>query len=241
MDKINTHEVGGPFPAYATLLRLPPGRMDRAFIEDFELFVPTRPLELIELSGGHERRKFTYRTGTVAFNSPGSNWCIEWDGVIEGLSLIITDDVMRSAVRELFEEDPDRMRWRMALNDHAPAIAYVALDVVSQASIGYPAGAKHFEQIVRALFSMIIRRYGSTPERDTAAVGITSRSVLAAVHYIERNLGAAIDVQSIADASASSPPHLNRKFRSELGLSIWAYVQARRLKSAAQMLGHSSL
>lgn len=236
VNAANIHEVGGPFPAFATVLRLPPGKMNRAFVDHFELFVPTRPLELIELSGEHERRKFTYRSGCVAFNPPGSNWSMEWDAVIEGLSLIIAEEVMNHAVKELFDEDPKRLRWRMALNDTAPAIAYLGLDVVSQASIGYPAGMRHFEQVVRALFSMIIRRYGSTPERDTATVGITSRTVLAALHHIERNLAHPMTIQSIADAAAASPPHLNRKFRSELGLSVWACVQEKRLRKASQLL-----
>ena len=235
-DKLNTYEVGGPFPAFATLLRMPPGRMDRAFVEDFELFVPTRPLELNELSGGHARRKFSYRSGMVAFNSPGAGWSISWDGVIEGLSLIITREVMERAVRDLFGEDPATMKWRMALSDNAPAIAYLGLDLVSQASIGYPAGERHFEQVSRALFSMIIRRYAQTADRDTATVGITSRSVLAAIRHIEQNLGEPLSVQSICDATASSSPQLNRQFRTELGQSVWAYVQQRRLKAASELL-----
>lgn len=236
VDKLNTYEVGGPFPAFATLLRMPPGQMDRAFVQDFELFVPTRPLELNELSGGHARRRFSYRSGMVAFNSPGARWSISWDGMIEGLSLIITRDVMEHAVRDLFGEDPQVMEWRMALSDNAPAIAYLGLDLVSQASIGYPAGERHFEQVARALFSMIIRRYGQTPERDTATVGITSRAVLAAIRHIEQNLGEALSIQSICDATATTAPQLNRQFRTELGQSVWAYVQQRRLKAASQLL-----
>ena len=236
VDKLNTYEVGGPFPAFATLLRMPPGQMDRAFVQDFELFVPTRPLELSELSGGHARRRFSYRGGMVAFNSPGAKWSISWEGMIEGLSLIITREVMEKAVRDLFGEDPEVMEWRMALSDNAPAIAYLGLDLVSQASIGYPAGERHFEQVSRALFSMIIRRYGQTPERDTATVGITSRSVLAAIRHIEHNLSEPLSVELICDATATTAPQLNRQFRTELGQSIWAYVQRRRIRTAAQLL-----
>lgn len=229
-------EVSGPWPLTITSMHVSSNRLERLFTDHFEMFLPTRTVTLYEITGDMGRQTFQYRTGMVAFNPPNENWSIEWEGTIEGVSILFDDATIEEAIRESFSEDPKTLSWRLALGDHAPAIAYLGLDIASQAATGYPAGKEHTEQLIGTFLSMIIRRYSVTPDRDTALVGVMSPQVIRTVQYINLNLHRHLTLQELCDVGAASLAHMNRLFRAELGESVWNYVQRRRLIAVAEQL-----
>ena len=56
------------------------------------------------------------------------------------------------------------------------------------------------------------------------------------ITYIESNLEGDLDLEKIAASAGYSRFHLNRIFAGETGCTIYKYLQARRLTSAAEKL-----
>lgn len=234
-------EINGQWPVTIVLFKIGSNTLERFFGKLFDLFLPTRPVTLREISGENVRTTFHYRSGMVGFNPPNEYWTVEWEGTIEGVSILIEPEIMNCAAKSLLDEELCIQTWRLALSDHAPAIAYLGLDIASQAAAGFPAGKGHVEMQIQTLLAMIIMRYSSTQARDTALVGMFSRQVLKAVKFIKSHFGDEIDVQKICDISGTSLVHLNRLFRAELGDSVWVYVKRHRLNFAAQQLKTSCM
>ncbi len=226
----------GQYPLTFTRSSLPPGEFDRPALNYFEIYAATRPATILETSGTTKRSAFHYRLGYVAFNTPASRWHAQWESQIEGFSLYIQPEVMDKIVEETFGESPDQVEWRPLLGDYVPSIAYLALDIGSQATAGYPAGVEFVEMQVKTLLSMIARRYSTSKNRDTSLVGIHSAAVMRAIQYVEKHLKDDMALGNITDAAAASAPHLNRLFRAELGVSVWAYVQNRRFEAIRSQL-----
>lgn len=61
------------------------------------------------------------------------------------------------------------------------------------------------------------------------------------IEHIERDLEKELDLEAIAQAAGYSKFHLNRLFARETGLTIYKYVQARRLTVAAEKLVKTTL
>lgn len=226
----------GRFPLTYGNSSLPPGSLDRMATDYFELYAATRPATIYETSGSRKRTAFHYRLGYVAFSSPEARWSARWNSRIDGFSLYIQPGILKAVAEDVFGEPAEHLEWRHVLADHVPAIAYLALDIGSQAIAGYPAGTEFVENQVETLLSMLARRYSSSQHRDTRLVGIHSPSVLRALEFINSHLKHAITVERIAEAAAASPPHLNKLFRAELGVSVWSFVQSRRFDAIKDAL-----
>ena len=233
-DSIGT--LKGRFPLTYGNSSLPPGSLDRMATDYFELYSATRPVTIYETSGSRKRTAFHYRLGYVAFSSPEARWSARWNSRIDGFSLYIQPGILKSIAEDVFGEPAEHLNWRHVLGDHVPAIAYLALDIGSQAIAGYPAGVKFVEDQVETLLAMLVRRYSSTERRDTRLVGIHSPSVLRALEYIYGHLKRPITVEKIAEAAGASAPHMNKLFRAELGVSVWSYVQSKRFDAIKEAL-----
>lgn len=61
------------------------------------------------------------------------------------------------------------------------------------------------------------------------------------IDHIEGNLDKELDLEAIAQAAGYSKFHLNRLFARETGLTIYKYLQARRLTVAAEKLVKTTL
>ncbi len=242
LDSEHMHTTTGALPTSVMVQKLDcsASPLDRLHQDVFELFLPSRPLSLHEVSGEFHRQCFNYRVGSIGFSNPGVAWRIEWQGTIEGALLMWQPEVMQKAASALFGEDISQLTWRKALGDYVPAIAYLGLDIANQVTSDYPAGEKHVELLIEALLSLCLRRYASTKVRDTALAGIMSRQVLLAINFINANLTVEFSIDEICAQSAVSKSHLNRLFRTEVGISTWEYVQRQRIQQAGKLLKTSN-
>ncbi len=66
------------------------------------------------------------------------------------------------------------------------------------------------------------------------------QEIRAAIHYIEQHLEQKIQVDEVAAAAGFSKYHFSRIFKSETKLSMYEYVQKRRLAEAASLLLNSN-
>ena len=236
-DSIGT--LKGRYPLTYGSTSLPPGSLDRMATDYFELYSATRPAKIHETSGARRRSTFHYRLGYIAFSTPDSRWSAQWESRIDGFSLYIQPDILGESARAAFGEDPEQLIWRHVLGDHVPSIAFLALDIGSQATAGYPAGVEFVDRQVETLLAMLVRRFSRSATRDTSLVGIYSPAVLRALQHINQNLSENLTVARISDAAAASPPHLNRLFREELGVSVWSYVQSQRFEAIRSRIAAS--
>lgn len=232
----NLIRIDGNWPTLLTFIHARSTTNSRILPDVFEVFVPTRTIQLTEVTGDFHRRSFYYQRGMVAFNPPGAQWTIAWDGIVEGVCFYFAPATLERAARTFFGDASAAINWRLALSDNAPAIAYLALDIASQAANEFPAGRDHANQLLGALLALIVRRYSESKIRNTAQVGIVSPQVLRALQFIRSNLGQPLKLQAICDQSASSPAQLNRLFRKELGTSVWNHMVRQRTDQAARML-----
>ncbi|MBI3947600.1 MAG: helix-turn-helix transcriptional regulator [Armatimonadetes bacterium] len=70
---------------------------------------------------------------------------------------------------------------------------------------------------------------------------VTTAAVQRACAYIRRNLHRSLSVAEIASHAFLSPPHLQRLFHAEVGMSLMHYVTLCRAGRAKELLAHSEL
>lgn len=56
------------------------------------------------------------------------------------------------------------------------------------------------------------------------------------LEYIDTHIGEALNVAQLAEVAFLSAGHFSRRFKAELGISVWAYVTRRRCERAREML-----
>jgi AraC family transcriptional regulator len=242
IDRADQITVTGHWPCTITILRLGSNTFLREPSPVFDVFLATRALTLNELIGDKGRRRFHYRSGVVGFTPPGQSWAVAWEGIMEGVSILFDPETMERAAHGFFRAPPQPGQWRMALGDHSPAIAFLGLDIASQAVSGYPAGKDHFDMVLGSFLSLIVRRYRTDTLHEDLKSGIVNRRVLLAMALIDRELrNPSLSVEIIARDAAASPSQLNRLFRAETGLSTWSYVLERRLAKARRLIEETDL
>ena len=64
-------------------------------------------------------------------------------------------------------------------------------------------------------------------------------NIMAAIDYIEQNLGEDLDLTAVSDALHFSKYHLHRSFRETVGITMHDYIQRRKLTEAAKLLAFS--
>lgn len=234
-------EYNGQWPFTAVYFKLPSGKAKRDLQGYFDIFISTRPVTLFDPGKIKRRYNSDYKSGIMSFNAPEHDWSAEWVGYLEGVIIAFSPNVMKNAVHSIFNEEFDELKWRSSLSDLMPSIAYLGLDIYHQLASNFPAGQRLLDEQIKVLLGMLIRRYSQSPIRESSEVGLVSKHVLSAIHFIKSNLKASLNSHEIAESCNISPSHLNKLFRKELGCSLWHYVQQQRLQAAAQDLKSTEL
>lgn len=228
--------VDGDLPFSIVYINVANGELSRGLTGYFDLFIPTRPVKLVETTGGMRRKNFVYKKGMIGFNEPEANWSVEWLGVLEGVTIIFDPKTIAKVSDAIYGERFETLKWRTALSDNVPTIAYLGLDIASQVGTGFPVHRDILTRQVETLIAMLLRRYSRTSERDTSKVGIMSPQVLRAIQFIDSKLKDHLTSDIISEACYTSTSQLNRLFRAEVGRSLWGYVLDKRLDSARSEL-----
>lgn len=88
------------------------------------------------------------------------------------------------------------------------------------------------------LSEILLRRFSSYADRygRTSFGKIPGRGIALAVDYIEANLGQDLRLAALANVSGMSTYHFAHRFKETVGVSPHAYVVARRIRRAQDML-----
>lgn len=229
-----------PWPIALVRVWYPSGSLARAPLPFHDLFAAQRHCLLREHLNPR-RRDYEFRRGVVGFTPAGSRWTISWTGVLEGVGIWIPRESLAHGAEFAGVTSPTDLNWRLALADHAPAIAHLAIELAQQSLSDFPYGRGYSEQLAATLLTMIARRY-ATGARAQALRPVARHPRLAlALRYIEEHLDERISAEDISLAAGASIPHLNRCFRAEVSSSIWQYVRTQRLERSRLLLQSTSL
>lgn len=232
IEEDHLFEHRGAWPISVVSISMPTGEIERVSHGQFDLFIPSRVITFTEVGGGLEFQKFRYKLGFAGFSTPDAYWKLRYEGRLEGISILIEPEVIRKAHNVLgFKDQWNELTWRLALSDNAPEIAFLGLDIFQKLRTKRNADSDLLNQEIKTLLGLIINRYSTSKLRKSQRINIRTQIVLRAVNYVNENLSEDLSVASIADMANASTPHLNRLFRSELGMSVWQYVTAQRLEA----------
>lgn len=235
------HEIDGPWKTTLSIVEMDkPWPADRLFPYTYELYIPTYPARFTERTGSKNKKCFDHKKGSTCFNLPATEFVVEWEGKVAGISFIWDSSVIANATTRYFGQQMSQLHWRSALSDYAPAIAYLGIDIGAQVVEGYPAGKEHVYRMLESLISMCIRRYSTTNHKDDVVSKVYSKQILTAINFISLHLHENLSVDEISYQSSSSKAHLNRLFWAEVGMSVWSYVAQQRVFRAAHKLSSSN-
>ncbi|PWR24018.1 helix-turn-helix domain-containing protein [Zavarzinia compransoris] len=101
-------------------------------------------------------------------------------------------------------------------------------------------GTLYVESVARGLIIHLLRRYASVDTRRLeAGQGLSPGQQRRIAEFIDGHLGEAIDLEAMAAALDLTPCIFARRFRHSFGQPPYAYVIARRIGRAAQLLAQS--
>ena len=88
----------------------------------------------------------------------------------------------------------------------------------------------------RLLASHVLRRYGGVNPRPHRNGALDRRGLARVAEFIEANLAEPLGIEALAAAASLSPFHFSRSFHRATGLTPHAYVTARRMERARELL-----
>jgi AraC family transcriptional regulator len=101
---------------------------------------------------------------------------------------------------------------------------------------GRPLGDVEASSQARLLAGHVLRRYGGVNLRPHRNGALERRGLARVAAFIDTNLGEPLGLEALAEAASLSPFHFARSFRRATGLTPHAYVTARRMERARELL-----
>jgi len=101
---------------------------------------------------------------------------------------------------------------------------------------GHPLVDVEASSQVRLLAGHVLHRYGGVHPDRHAAEALDRRRLARVTELIDANLAGSLTIETLAAAANFSPFHFARSFRRATGLTPHAYVTARRMERARELL-----
>lgn len=209
------------------LMALPPG--PSAFRLTPERHVIAIQLEAAQhkIAIGRDRAaERTVEAGSVCWVPPGVDFALE--GTCRAFNILMELDPAAAAPHAAGDALRDPLE--LLVDDEIASCAREALGVL----LSPLPDPLMVEELGLQVLSrgLALRGEGGAPLRAHGE----DRRILAALDYMDDNLGDALSVCAIAGAAAMSPPHFSRLFRQAAGRPVWAYLMERRCERAKAML-----
>lgn len=184
------------------------------------------------LNGRTERRDVARGTGGMASAEP-----IEWIEVkdpFEVVEMTVAGDVRTEMAEEL--RPTTGTDFADVYNQNDPVLWTVANRVRAAALSGNGLGQLEVDMLTRAAVAhMMFEHLGAERPRLNARPFDRAR-LDRLVDYIDANLDQTLGLRELAGVAALSPHHFLRSFRAATGVTPHAYVAARRMERALQVI-----
>lgn len=100
---------------------------------------------------------------------------------------------------------------------------------------------RYLEEAARSLILQLVRKNaGGTPDWHDDASVFDSRTINHLVEHIDANLKIAPSVSDMGMRVSLSPSHFAKKFRQSTGLSLYRFINRRRIRASLEMLRNQS-
>lgn len=218
-----------------------PGSRDHTLVFNLGGSLNVRRFYDGKLSGVVNRLRTT--TIVPAFRSS------EWDigGESDVLHIYIDDSTLRSIAEEGFGTGMKDVEILDTMSADDEVISALAPLIMQEMTSGGPASSLMLDSFDQVIATHLLLRYSSRGEQAKAVISKPSpaqdRDLVARITtYLIDRLDENVSLQDVADHVGLSKFYVQRRFRSELGLSPHEFVLQARLKKARDLLrGDTSL
>jgi AraC family transcriptional regulator len=212
--------------------------------EDHFLTLQLGPPALIEAEEDGRRLRLRTRPGEFSLIGANAPHRVRYEGAdVLAVSLSpalvqrVADEVSRGAGGEPIEFVPQH-------GIYDPQIERLVLLLKAELETGCPTGSLFADGVGQALAAHLLRRYSTTPgreESDRERGGLSAARLRRALDFLEDNLDRDVSLDEIAAAAGLSPYHFTRQFKAATGLAPHAYLIARRVERAKDLLTRTDL
>ena len=101
---------------------------------------------------------------------------------------------------------------------------------------GHPLADVEASSHARLLAGHVLRRYGGVKPRPHRNGALDRHGLARVAEFIDASLAEPLGIEALAAAASLSPFHFARSFRRATGLTPHAYVTARRMERARELL-----
>ncbi|WP_407518678.1 AraC family transcriptional regulator [Methylobacterium oryzisoli] len=219
------------------------GELPSVLPRDTELAVLLSEATLVDREGAGLKQRTHGRRGTAWLCPAGirEEYIDFKQPLRDCLHIFLPAHPFATTVEQDFGIDPARVALRYDVIAHDPFIEQVAIQIARELDHQTAAGTLLVEGLGQALSAYLITHCAETglrakppPCREKPLDERREQRVLA---FIEAHVAQSFTVAELAAVACMSPAHFARSFKQTFGMAPHAYVSAKRLELARQLLG----
>lgn len=165
-----------------------------------------------------------------------------WHEPIDVTHIYLSGDLVTNVASEIMDCAVSEVTLEDILRVDDPFMANAAAAISSEARTCALGGALYVDSIARALIIHLLRKYSFVRLQEPGRSGsLSSQQQRKIVEFIDTNLERSLDLKLLADALDMMPCLFARQFRRSFGRPAYAFVKARRLEKARDLLIRTTL
>jgi AraC family transcriptional regulator len=171
---------------------------------------------------------------------------VRYEGV-DQLAVSLDSDFVSRVAAELGEgaSAAEDIEFVPQHGTHDPQIERLGQLLRAEIEAGCPTGPLFAEGIAQALTAHLLRRYSTIPaavvRESFEPEPLSPARLRRTLDYLEANLGQEISLAEMATVAGLSPFHFARQFKAATGTPPHAYLIARRIERAKELLARTNL
>jgi AraC family transcriptional regulator len=165
-----------------------------------------------------------------------------WHEPVDVTHIYLSADLVTDVASEIMDCTVSNVTLNDVLRVDDPVMSHAADAIAMEARTRGLGGALYVETVARGLIIHLLRRYASVHLQETRRSGALSpQQERRIVEFIAASLDVHLDLKVMADALGMTPCLFARQFRRSFGTPPYAFVKARRLEKARQLLATTTL
>jgi AraC family transcriptional regulator len=175
--------------------------------------------------------------GTINFSTPGVGGEWEASGSSRAAVLLLPAASVSRAISEHWGADPGRVEISPQFLVRDPVIEHLTTRLMAEARQGSPSGTLYAESAFGFLAHHLIRSYSSLSAPPShGSGGLGGRRLKVVLDYIESCFATPISLLRLAELAGVGTRHFERAFQKSVGLPPHAYLLAKRIAAARELL-----
>lgn len=165
-----------------------------------------------------------------------------WHEPIDVTHIYLSGDLVTNVASEIMDCAVSEVTLEDILRVDDPVMAHAAAAIASEARTRGLGGALYVDSVARALIIHLLRQYSSVRVQETGRSGsLSPQQERRILEFIDTNLERSLDLKLLAGALDMMPCLFARQFRRSFGMPPYAFVKARRLEKARDLLTRTTL